>query len=99
MPKCQKPKDYCPITFTVWTPNNDSMLDYVWTPLPKRKHAPLKVRAHRVGLKIAAEELAYLRTRLDAIGDEIKAEQNLEQFRQELDGLQAEVRELLGVTL
>lgn len=99
MPKCQKPKDYCPIKFTLWTPDIESMLDYEWTPLPKRKHFPLKVRAHRVGLKIAAEELSYLRQRLNAIGDEIQAEQSLEQFRQECDRLQGKVRELLKVKL
>jgi hypothetical protein len=99
MPKCQKPANYCPINFALWTPGNDSMLDYEWTPLPKRKHFPLKVRAHRVGLKIAAEELAFMRQRLAAIGAEIQAEQSLEHFRQELDGLQGKVRELLGVTL
>jgi hypothetical protein len=99
MPKCQKPKDYCPIRFTLWTPDIESMLDYEWTPLPKRKHFPLKVRAHRVGLKIAEEEVAYLRARLAALGTVIREEQNFLLFQKELDGLQGKVRELLGVTL
>lgn len=79
-------------------PDDVDVLDLDWEPAP-RIHFPNRVRAHRQGLQIAREEFAFLRQRLDAIGVEIQAEQSLEQFRQELDGLQAEVRALLKVTL
>jgi len=97
MPKCQKPKDYCPIRFTLWTPDNASMLDFEWTPLPPRKHVPLKVRAHRIGQRIAAEEFSYLKARLAALGTVIREEQNLLHFQKELDGLEQRVLAALGV--
>lgn len=79
-------------------PDDVDVLDLDWEPAP-RIHFPNRVRAHRQGLQIAREELGYLRERLAAIGDEIQSEQRLAQFRQELDGLQGKVRELLVVTL
>lgn len=75
--------------------------DYDWEPAPRapRIHFPNRVRAHRQGIQIAREEIAYFRQRLDAIGKEIQAEQSLAQFRQEFDRLQAKVRAVLGITI
>jgi hypothetical protein len=91
------PKDYCPIKFTVWTPDNDSMLDYVWTPLPKRVHTPLRVRVHRAGLRIVREDIAYLRARCAELGALIKAEQSLLQFQEEFQALEAKVLREMGL--
>jgi hypothetical protein len=99
MPNCQKPKDYCYIRATMFLPDDIDVLALDWSPAPPvpRLHFPNRVIAHRQGVRIAREELAFLRQRLDAIGEEIQAEQNLEQFRQEFDSLQARVRAALGV--
>jgi hypothetical protein len=101
MPEPKKPKDYCHIRATMCLPDDIDVLDLDWEPAPPvpRIHFPNRVVAHRQGQRIAAEELAYLRVRLAALGDEIQAEQSLQSFRQELDALQGTVRQLLGVTL
>jgi hypothetical protein len=102
MPKTtRKPNGYCFIRATMHLPLDVDVLDLDWEPAPRapRVHFPNRVIAHRQGQRIAREELAFLRERLAAIGDEIQSEQRLAQFRQELDGLQGKVRELLGVNL
>jgi len=84
---------YCPIKgFIVWTPDNDSMLAYDWSPLPKLPtRAQLRHRLCMQRSAAAKQELAYLRERCAALGAVIAADEALADFRREFDGLEKRV--------
>ena len=93
------PKRTCYIRATMHLPDDIDVLNLDWEPAKreKRQHYPLRIVLHRLGQQIAADEVVYLRQRLNELGEQIEQEQKLAQFQQEFQTLEAKVLKEMGL--